>query len=305
MEEALAQENQLLCQQVNQLLSAVAAMQTQLTQLQQPPPAPAPLPVSLRKCPISLPEKFDGVPGKFPAFLAQCELYMTLRPQAFPTDTLQVGFVISLLTDDAAKWATPLLLQKSPLLQNYGEFVEEFRAAYEDPQKDETANRRIRRLHQGPDSVATYTNRFRLLAQDLAWNEAALMDQFQEGLRDEVLDEVARVERPKTLKDLMHLCLRIDGRLESRREARRPGPSQVGTWGGQGQVPVAPAPNLQPNVEEPMQLGGARSRLSAPEKERRRQEGLCLYCGQEGHFARSCPAKQPRSMVSGNRRSQS
>ncbi|KAL8213672.1 UNVERIFIED_CONTAM: hypothetical protein K2H54_000964 [Gekko kuhli] len=55
-----------------------------------------------------------------------------------------------------------------------------------------------------------------LLAQDLAWNEAALMDQYAEGLADEILDELAWVDRPNTLQNLITLCLRIDGRLERR-----------------------------------------------------------------------------------------
>lgn len=100
----------------------------------------------------------------------------------------------------------------------------EFWAAYEDPQKVEMANWKIRCLQQGKETVASSANSFRLLAQNLDWNEAAQMDQFQEGLADEILDEVARVERPNTLKDLIQLCLRIEGHLESGRSAWRTTP---------------------------------------------------------------------------------
>ncbi|KAI2646233.1 Transposon Tf2-6 polyprotein [Labeo rohita] len=40
-----------------------------------------------------------------------------------------------------------------------------------------------------------------------------------------------------------------------------------------------------------MQVG--RARLSREEKERRRSQGLCLYCGAGGHFAFNCPVKGP------------
>ncbi len=40
---------------------------------------------------------------------------------------------------------------------------------------------------------------------------------------------------------------------------------------------------------EPMQVG--RAHLSRVEKERRRNQGLCLYCGAPGHIAVQCPVK--------------
>ena len=42
--------------------------------------------------------------------------------------------------------------------------------------------------------------------------------------------------------------------------------------------------------EEPMQLG--RARLSQEERQKRRQEGRCFYCGETGHLVSSCPAKR-------------
>uniref|UniRef100_A0A670Z8J6 DUF4939 domain-containing protein n=1 Tax=Pseudonaja textilis TaxID=8673 RepID=A0A670Z8J6_PSETE len=73
----------------------------------------------LRKSPVSMPEKFSGQMDMFPAFLGQCQLFMSLRPEDFPNDRAKVGFIISLLSGQAAKWATPLLTQDSPLLDNF------------------------------------------------------------------------------------------------------------------------------------------------------------------------------------------
>ena len=39
-----------------------------------------------------------------------------------------------------------------------------------------------------------------------------------------------------------------------------------------------------------MQLG--RARLSQEERQKRRQEGRCFYCGETGHLVSSCPAKK-------------
>lgn len=43
-----------------------------------------------------------------------------------------------------------------------------------------------------------FTIEFQLLAQDLHWNEAVLINEYLEGLSEDVLDEVAQVEHPTT-----------------------------------------------------------------------------------------------------------
>uniref|UniRef100_A0A670YUE7 DUF4939 domain-containing protein n=1 Tax=Pseudonaja textilis TaxID=8673 RepID=A0A670YUE7_PSETE len=75
----------------------------------------APPPTPCWKCPVAAPDKFSGQPEMFPAFMVQCQLFISLRPEDFPTDQSKVGFMISLLTGQAANWATPLLVQDSPL----------------------------------------------------------------------------------------------------------------------------------------------------------------------------------------------
>lgn len=92
----LPEENQVLWEQAAQLTAAVTALQDELTQFtngQQPPPIPP-----KRKCEIAPPEKFDGPPEKFSTFLAQCDLYMKLCPEDFPTGQVQLWFLISLHT---------------------------------------------------------------------------------------------------------------------------------------------------------------------------------------------------------------
>uniref|UniRef100_A0A670ZTM6 DUF4939 domain-containing protein n=1 Tax=Pseudonaja textilis TaxID=8673 RepID=A0A670ZTM6_PSETE len=76
---------------------------------------------------VSMPEKFSGQMDMFPAFLGQCQLFMSLRPENFPTDRSKVGFMISLLTGQAANWATPLLVQDSPLLNDFQGFLQQMR----------------------------------------------------------------------------------------------------------------------------------------------------------------------------------
>uniref|UniRef100_A0A8C7DSI4 DUF4939 domain-containing protein n=1 Tax=Naja naja TaxID=35670 RepID=A0A8C7DSI4_NAJNA len=223
-----------------------------------------------RKCPVVVPDKFDGSLAQFPAFFGQWQLYMSLQPEDFSTDRDKVGFLISLLSGSAARCATPLLTQPNQVLDNYAEFCRQFQAMFEDPVRSQTANRRLRELKQGHGSLMDYIDSFRVVTQDVQWNEAALLDQFQEGLSLELLDKLTHTECPRTLQELMHLCLHIDARLQQR---------PVRRWTETASVPNKMAPLVEVPSEEPMQLGAACPHLTQAEKDRHRHDELCLYCG--------------------------
>ena len=144
---------------------------------------------------------------------------MKLRADDFQSDQVKVGFVISLLSGNAAKWASALLISDDPMLNNFQTFIASMAVFWGETLRTETATREIRHLTQGKNSVALYITEFQLLSQDLQWNDAAYIAQFMEGLNADILDELARAPLPGTLADLFSAALRIDARLEARREA--------------------------------------------------------------------------------------
>uniref|UniRef100_A0A8C7DZ23 DUF4939 domain-containing protein n=1 Tax=Naja naja TaxID=35670 RepID=A0A8C7DZ23_NAJNA len=99
--------------EIAQLSQQVALLTAQVAQMQAVRPR--------RKCPVAVPDKFDGSLAQFPAYFGQCQLYMSLQPEDFSTDRDKVGFLINLLSGSAARWATPLLTQPKQVL-NYAEF---------------------------------------------------------------------------------------------------------------------------------------------------------------------------------------
>uniref|UniRef100_A0A670YB82 DUF4939 domain-containing protein n=1 Tax=Pseudonaja textilis TaxID=8673 RepID=A0A670YB82_PSETE len=119
-------------QQINQLLQSNVTLQNQVTQLLNyvsslPSLAAVPPAPPVRKSPVSMPEKFSGQTDMFPEFLGQCQLFMSLRPENFPNDRAKTGFILSLLSGQAANWATPLLVQDSPLLNDFQGFLQQMR----------------------------------------------------------------------------------------------------------------------------------------------------------------------------------
>ena len=127
---------------------------------------------------------------------------------------------------------------------------------------------------------------------------------FLRGLREELRDELAARDETSSLDELISLAIRLDTRLLERRRERlgrvsHPPPvtrtMSPSLWGPAPSPSTSCGPDWMPSrtapsssgAGEPMQLG--RTRLTPRERQRRQRQGLCLYCGQEGHLQMHCP----------------
>lgn len=115
-----------------------------------PQVAPQPL---LLWSPGSLLEKFSGAQDQFLTFTIQCELFMVKRPVEFPTDRSKVAFVLSLLKEGAAWWAIPLIESNDAVLDNYQNFMQRFRAAFDIATRRDINNWEKYKLKQGNNHV--------------------------------------------------------------------------------------------------------------------------------------------------------
>lgn len=284
----------------------------QFQQQQQPPspPPPPPPPPSASflaavsptplasTVPLARPERFSGASGDCRAFITQCELHFELQAASYPTDRAKVAFVISHLTDRAAAWATAEWQRGSATCSSLPAFLEAFTQVFQHTRPGREAARALMRLRQGRRRVADYAIEFRTLAAESAWNPAALLDAFLEGLSGELKDHLAPLDLPATLEGLIALAIRIDNRLQDRRRERRSDPSSSSAGGGVALNPhlsdsfSVPLEDPAPPSEEPMCLG--RGLLSSSERKRRMTAGECLYCGKRGHFCKDCPKATAR-----------
>ncbi len=188
-----------------------------VTRLQnQPPPLAPVLPALAMVAPepqISLPKKFDGTRLKFRGFVNQVRLIMQLHPRHYFDDTTHVGFVGTLLTRTAAAWFAPILETSSPLLQDFNAFMVEFEAVFGDSDKARTSANKLRRLQQMTRSTIVYASEFKRLACNVNWGEAALIDQFRCGLRDDVQDLLLTFTDPSSFSEAITQAIRCDIRL--------------------------------------------------------------------------------------------
>jgi hypothetical protein len=277
---------------------------------------------------IADPEHFDGNRLQLPNFLAKCRLKFSGQPSRFRSEKSKIYYAGSRLAEPAFSWFQPLLAmaedpeKPTPTeLTSFQTFAESLMSTYGDPNLEATSERAIKALIQ-TTSVAQYKAEFQRLRQYIKWNESALLDRFYSGLKDTVKDEITRVGRPLTLKELQDLATRIDARLYERLLEKKQGqsqatgsrnnlppkptpmarnPSQSSTFSGliptpsrtpSPATPLPSTPAATPDGTIPMELdANGRWHLTEGEKLRRKRLGLCDYCGSTKHNVFNCPDK--------------
>ena len=111
-----------------------------------------------------------------------------MHPSRYPTNASRVGLVGTLLSGTTLAWFTPLLEKESPLLNNFEDFISEFKTCFGDTDSVRMTNNKIQRLRQGDLLALASTADFCLLATDIPWDDQALMEKFRYGLRNDVKD---------------------------------------------------------------------------------------------------------------------
>lgn len=250
------------------------------------------------KCPE--PDRFDGSNFSCRQFLLQLKLVFSLNPNAYPTDHSKSLYLMSLLKGPAFEWASTFLEKDDPILDDYESFTKTLSEIFEEPDRVQSAMNRLSNLHQGSDSAAEYTSKFKQLACSVPWDELALTHQFRLGLNGQIKDFLATHDLPTTLQGMITLAIRIDQRLTERERERaleKPLPSSPPH---QFEFKAKESSkNSSTPVEIPVgtkDISEVWSKLS-PRQQRylsRTAQDLCVYCGTSGHQVSDCPKKKPR-----------
>uniref|UniRef100_A0A672ZBY5 ribonuclease H n=1 Tax=Sphaeramia orbicularis TaxID=375764 RepID=A0A672ZBY5_9TELE len=263
-----------------------------------PPPGKPAVSLSPRSSPqLAPPDKFSGQSGDCRTFIFQCDLHFKQFPVIYETEYTKLSFIISHLTGRAAEWATSEWDRGSASCQSAEAFFVALRRVFDHVAPTREAVRRLENLRQRDLSVSEYSIRFRSAADNTNWNDAALKDAFRRGLSGVLKDQLAPLEEPPDLETLITMATRLDIRNRERDQEQR---YEDGGRSFQSALPYSSTSAQRPYVpsappageEEPMQLG--RTHFSPAERQRRRQEGSCFYCGQQGHLRAACRVRKPR-----------
>ncbi|QRW24719.1 Retrotransposable element Tf2 protein [Rhizoctonia solani] len=251
-----------------------------------PPPA---APVAAYQAPVKVdhPDAYTGKIGnESRQWLTRMMAWVRLNQRMFPTDQEVLSFLLMNMKDAAGAWAHPHLDQLGShraIIQTVEDFRREFLAAFGNPDATRAAERQITYLTQ-TGTCAEYITKFRTIAMDLDWNNAALCGQFARGLHWEVSRLIATQEqRPTTLLELQNAALVIDNALCKERASHPPKGSKSGT----SSTPNRGASTGQ-QATRPGRLSSDPNFVSEEERNRRRAEGLCIKCGKAGHKFAEC-----------------
>ncbi|OMJ26715.1 Retrotransposon-derived protein PEG10 [Smittium culicis] len=249
---------------------------------------------------IKLPDaaKFDGNVAEYTAFMANMNLFFWGSPETFTLDRNKILFVGTHLLGTASTWFGSLVTSSLRCLDNYPEFIQEFRNNFSDPSHSIKARGLIRSCKQGSRSASTYATEFRALVQESGFENTALVDQFLRGLSPKIIQYLMVADLPDTLEENIALAVRADNRIYT-----------VNTMNDRVFIPnsnpfrppvVANSnPNQNPQTTDKtvyMEVDSMTTRprgpLSEKEKTRRYELGLFLYCGGNGHIALDCTRRK-------------
>lgn len=286
-----------------------------------PPPAPpppqfpaAPLAPQLVDIPrgaakFKEPRVFTGKASDVPGFIAEVSDGVELQRAQLPTDRDKCFYMGTYLGNGSPKlWYASVKANQPYLLQNFTSFCEAFKSHFGDQDLAGTAYRKIQALRQ-TDSVGAYSSRFHELLIHLNWTDDSKIAAFYSGLKDEIKDIlVSNLSPPTAFKDYVDLAMKIDNRIRQREFERKrqdkpsgkssSSKSQSSTTPSSSSTPhpiPPPAPSssaLPPG--EPMEIDATRTArprgpLTPEERQRRKDLGLCEYCGGAKHNKFNCP----------------
>ena len=128
-----------------------------------------------------------------------------------------MGLVSTLLSGTTLAWFAPLLEQETPLLNNFEEFINEFKTCFGDTDSVRMTINKIRRLRQGDLPTSATTSDFRLLVLDIPWDDLVLMEHFRYGLQNDAKDLLLTFrEDPKSLTEAISRAVCCDNKLFER-----------------------------------------------------------------------------------------
>jgi hypothetical protein len=260
---------------------------------------------------IPQPEFFDGTRSKLRGFLTQLDTNLRINQSKLPMEADKVIYASTFLRGPAFDWFEPFLREYQEKVQkdwgditeevfsNYNKFKKRLLETFGDIDAKRTAERKLRRLRQNTPDVGRYAAEFQQVISHLDWDEDAYIAIFEDGLRDDVKDELVRIDRPESIAGMFSTAVRIGNRLMDRQAQRQ----ETRQWRSQGQRPFGqyrqndrrprqqpprPARYEDPYGPRPMELDATQE-----EQDERRKKNLCFSCGKPGHRSRECKQKRP------------
>ncbi len=183
---------------------------------------------SADKIKISTSNLYHDDRNKLEAYLVQIKLYIKQHSSQFKFIENKILFASIYLRDNAFTWfhhyLTNYLQKKSEereekinkIFRDSQTFELRLRRVFEDIDKKRTAKRQLYNLRQ-KIFAATYSISFQHIATNTKWDDAALISQFYQRLREKVKNEIIRINKLVNLQKIIFRVMIINNRQYERR----------------------------------------------------------------------------------------
>src|SRR5882762_2732499 len=257
---------QLMQQMQQQILNLQQQNQTLLRNLpvhQTSHTAPAYVPTP-KKVKVPTPDVFDGKRDKVEHFIRQCNLVFARDPTNFSGYSNKVTYALSLIHGGLAQeWAGLKLDQRTAYVNREPNAIEPFSSwidfAYQleehfgDPNKEETAQRKLREIKQGGWSSEDFVTDFQTYQMQTGYDKKALTSIFKQSMNQSILQTIYGFQHiPNTLKDWQDTAIAVDRRRHEYQMFVGGSQNSPRSYTGSGQNPPPPTwilpPQRDPNA---------------------------------------------------------
>jgi hypothetical protein len=319
LSERLEENDQRLAALVNQQSSYEATPPQNLTPATSTRPPRSESPVRRPKPSLSDPERYDHKDKTlYPQFSGLLRAKIRHDGLAIGSEEKQAWYMFGRLKDTAAKRIFPWIdnADKQGLLSTEGLF-EQMDLAFLDPRAKEKALASLNGTKQGGLSLNDFLGQFDQLlleAGGWGWDDVIKKGYLRAALSTKLATALVGIEEKPTYDEYCTQLRRTADQLDEVKErtSSRFRHHQRRTGQEATQQPSEPEPmDWEAAIAAAVRVavaGAGRTETkegrwaSDDEVNRRRQEGLCLRCGKDGHFVRNCRTKKPPSGQKGKTR---
>lgn len=282
--QGLLQRLQQAEQQIQQLLQAQAAPAPAVP-VQVPPQPPQPqAPPAAAPPKVKFPEPSDylGDRAQFSAFASQVRSYLIGMGHAYVTDRQKSLYTLQKVRGTAYNhvqaWVDSAgTANEVAEVTNWTTCMDSLKAIFGPLDEEGDARRTLKALRHRT-TVDAYAAEFRRLGALTGFAENVLCSMFEEGLKQEIRERFVGRPKATTLAGWINDAATIERDLAQLRGGTRP--QRAATTN-------TPTSSHAPRDPNAMEI----DKTSAAERQRRRTEHLCFYCGGADHQNRNCPLK--------------